>query len=51
MEYFVIFLAGVAAAASALLIGYLGYVSLLRAQQRRVRELGCSIGGTVERTC
>ncbi len=36
MEYVVVFLGGALAAASALLIGYFGYVSLLRLQQRRV---------------
>ena len=38
MEYVIVFLAGAAAAASALLIGYFGYVSLVRAEQRRVRS-------------
>jgi hypothetical protein len=38
MAYFLIFLAGAAVSASALLIGCLGYVSLLRAQQRRVNN-------------
>lgn len=38
MAYFVVFMAGAAASASVLLIGYFGYVSLLRAEQRRVRN-------------
>ena len=38
MEYVVVFLAGAVAAASALLIGYFRTVSLLRAEQRRVKS-------------
>jgi len=37
MDFIVFFLAGAAAAASGLLIGYFGYVRLLRVQQRKVR--------------
>ncbi len=37
MEYIVVFLAGAAASASALVIGYFGYARLLRAERRRVR--------------
>jgi hypothetical protein len=38
MEYVVIFIAGMAAAASALLIAYWGYFSLVRADHRRTRK-------------
>lgn len=38
MTYIVVFLAGAAASASALLIGYFGYVRLLRTEQRRVKS-------------
>ncbi len=37
MDFIVFFLAGALAAASGLLIGYFGYLRLLRSQQRRVR--------------
>ena len=37
MVYIVLFLAGMAASASALIIGYFGYASLLRTERRRVR--------------
>ncbi len=38
MEYFVLFLAGAAAAASALLIGYFGYVRLVQTEKQRVQS-------------
>jgi hypothetical protein len=38
MEYIILFLAGAAASASALVIGYLGYASLVRVEQRRVKS-------------
>ncbi len=38
MTYLVVFLAGAVASASALLIGYFGYVNLLLAEQRRARK-------------
>jgi hypothetical protein len=38
MEYIVVFIAGAAASASAILIGYFGYLGMVRIERRRVRS-------------